>query len=48
LLGLLLAIPAIRKIQQQAKGKELIPVLGITGRTQIFTAILLSVGIIIS
>ena len=48
LLGLLLAIPAIRKIQQQAKGKELIPVLGITGRTQIFTAILLSIGIIIS
>jgi 1,4-dihydroxy-2-naphthoate octaprenyltransferase len=48
LLGLLLAIPAIRKIRQQAKGKDLIPVLGITGRTQIFTAILLSVGIIIS
>jgi len=45
---LLVAIPAIRKIQQDAKGKDLIPVLGITGRTQILTAILFSVGIIIS
>ena len=47
LFGLISALPAIRKIQRGASGKELIPVLGITGRTQMLTAILLSIGIVI-
>lgn len=47
LFGLISALPAIRKIQRGASGKNLIPVLGITGRTQMLTAILLSIGIVI-
>ena len=47
LFGLIAAVPAIRKIQRGASGKDLIPVLGITGRTQLLTAILLSIGIVI-
>ncbi len=47
LFGLISALPAIRKIQRGASGKDLIPVLGITGRTQMLTAILLSIGIVI-
>ena len=47
LFGLISALPAIRKIQRGASGKALIPVLGITGRTQMLTAILLSIGIVI-
>ncbi len=47
LFGLITAVPAIRKIQRGASGKDLIPVLGITGRTQMLTAILLSIGIVI-
>lgn len=47
LFGLIAAVPAIRKIQRGASGKDLIPVLGITGRTQMLTAILLSIGIVI-
>ena len=48
LFGLIAALPAIRKIQRGASGKDLISVLGITGRTQMLTAILLSIGIVIS
>ena len=47
LFGLIAALPAIRKIQRGASGKDLISVLGITGRTQMLTAILLSIGIVI-
>ena len=47
LFGLISSLPAIRKIQRGASGKDLIPVLGITGRTQMLTAILLSIGIVI-
>ena len=47
LFGLISALPAIRKIQRGASGNDLIPVLGITGRTQMLTAILLSIGIVI-
>jgi len=47
LFGLIAALPAIRKIQRGASGKDLIPVLGITGRTQMLTAILLSIGIVV-
>ena len=47
LFGLISSLPAIRTIQRGASGKDLIPVLGITGRTQMLTAILLSIGIVI-
>jgi 1,4-dihydroxy-2-naphthoate octaprenyltransferase len=48
LLGLLAAIPAIRKVVRGAVGKDLIDVLGETGRTQILTAVALSVGLLLA
>ena len=48
LLGLLAAGPAIRKVAQCAVGKELIYVLGATGRTQILTAVALSIGLLLA
>ena len=48
LLGLLAAGPAIRKVAQGAVGKELIDVLGATGRTQILTAVALSIGLLLA
>ena len=45
LFGLLAAIPAIRKVAQGALGIELISVLGATGRTQMLTALTLSIGL---
>lgn len=48
LIGLLAAIPAIRQVTQGAAGKDLIAVLGTTGRTQMLTALTLSIGILLA
>ena len=48
LLGLLAAMPAIRRVMRGAVGKDLIDVLGATGRTQILTAVALSAGLILA
>jgi len=48
LLGLLAAIPAIRRVMRGAVGKDLIDVLGATGRTQILTAVALSAGLLLA
>ena len=48
LLGLIVAVPAIRKVAQHAVGQELISVLGATGRTQMLTAVTLSVGLVLA
>jgi 1,4-dihydroxy-2-naphthoate octaprenyltransferase len=45
LVALPLALPPIQKVQKGAKGPELIPVLGDTGRTQLAFGILLTVGL---
>ena len=48
LIGLLAAVPAIRQVNQGATGKDLIAVLGTTGRTQMLTAVTLSIGILLA
>lgn len=48
LIGLLVVLPAIRKVSKGAVGKDLIDVLGITGRTQIATALALSIGLFLA
>ena len=48
LLGLLAALPAIRRVMRGAVGKDLIDVLGATGRTQILTAVALSAGLLLA
>ena len=48
LLGLFTAISAIRKVVRGAVGKDLIFVLGATGKTQILTAVALSVGLLLA
>jgi len=48
LLGLFTAISAIRKVVRGAGGKDLIFVLGATGKTQILTAVALSVGLLLA
>ena len=48
LLGLIIAVPATRKVAQHAVGQELISVLGATGRTQMLTAVTLSVGLVLA
>ena len=45
--GLLAAIPAIKAVLSGAKGRDLIPVLGATGRAQLIVGILLAVGLAI-
>ena len=45
LLGLLLALPPIRAVMGGASGGALIPVLGQTGRAQLATGLLLSIGL---
>ena len=47
LLGLVVAVPAIRAVRSGASGRELIAVLAITGKTQIATGLLLSLGILL-
>lgn len=48
LVGLLTAWRPIRKVQDGAKGTDLIQVLVMTGRTQISTAVCLSIGLVVS
>ena len=45
--GLIAAIPAIKIVSSDAKGRELIPVLEWTGRAQLLTGIALSIGLLI-
>jgi 1,4-dihydroxy-2-naphthoate octaprenyltransferase len=50
LLALLVVLPAwpvVRKIRQGAVGRELIPVLGATGRLQLLFGALLSIGLVV-
>ena len=47
LLGLVVAVPAIRAVRSGANGRELIAVLAITGKTQMATGLLLSLGILL-
>ena len=47
LLGLLVAVPAMRIVRSGASGRELIAVLAITGKTQMATGLLLSLGLLI-
>ena len=47
LLGLVVAVPAIRTVRSGASGRELIAVLAITGKTQMATGLLLSLGILL-
>ncbi len=48
LLGLLTAVPAIQKVCKGSVGRDLIGVLGATGRTQILTAMALSIGLVLA
>ena len=48
LVGLIAASSGIRKVLRGAIGKDLIDVLGATGRTQILTAVALSVGLLLA
>ena len=45
--GLIAAIPAIKLVSSGAKGRDLIPVLEMTGRAQLLTGLALSVGLLI-
>ena len=47
LFGLLAAIPAIKAVLSGAKGRDLIPVLGATGKAQLIVGLLLAVGLAI-
>ena len=47
LLGLVVSVPAIRVVRRGAKGRELIAVLATTGKTQMATGLLLSVGLLL-
>ena len=45
LVGIVFAIPPIRRVRAGAKGPELIPVLGATGKAQLVTGLLLALGL---
>lgn len=47
LLGLVVAVPAIRIVRSGASGRELIAVLATTGKTQMATGLLLSLGLLL-
>jgi 1,4-dihydroxy-2-naphthoate octaprenyltransferase len=47
LLGLAVAAPAIRTVRSGANGRELIAVLAVTGKTQMATGLLLSLGLLL-
>lgn len=47
LLGLVVAVPAIRIVRSGANGRELIAVLATTGKTQMATGLLLSLGLLL-
>lgn len=44
-IGVVLALPAITSVRRGARGRDLIPVLAATGRTQLVTGLLFAVGI---
>lgn len=46
--GVVFASPAERAIRKGAKGRELIPVLGITGKVQLVTGLLTALGMVLS
>ncbi len=46
--GIVVALPAVRSIRQGAKGRELIPILGITGKVQLVTGLLAALGMVLS
>ena len=46
--GVAFAAPAVRAVSRGAKGGELIPVLGVTGRVQLVTGLLAALGIALS
>ncbi|MGZ4725129.1 MAG: 1,4-dihydroxy-2-naphthoate polyprenyltransferase, partial [Ilumatobacteraceae bacterium] len=48
LLGLLVAVAPIRLVRGGAEGRQLVPVLGATGRTQLAVGILVAVGLALS
>ena len=45
LVGFAVAIPPVRSVRQGAEGRQLIPVLGATGRTQLVVGLLLALGL---
>lgn len=47
LLGLVVAVPAMRIVRSGASGRELIAVLATTGKTQMATGLLLSLGLLV-
>ena len=47
LLGLVVAVPAIRTVRSGAMGRDLIAVLATTGKTQMATGLLLSLGLLL-
>lgn len=48
LLGIVVAVPAVRAVRGGAAGRELIPVLGGTGKVQLVTGLLAALGIALS
>ena len=48
LIGLLVAVAPIRMVRSGAEGKQLIAVLGATGRTQLAVGVLVAVGLALS
>lgn len=48
LAGVVVAVPAVRAIRGAAKGADLIPVLGATGKVQLVTGVLAAIGIAVS
>ncbi len=47
-LGIVVAVPAAKAIRNGAKGRELIPILGITGKVQLVTGLLAALGMVLS
>jgi len=45
--GLIAAIPAIKLVSSGARGRDLIPVLEMTGRAHLVTGVALSIGLLI-
>jgi 1,4-dihydroxy-2-naphthoate octaprenyltransferase len=48
LIGVVVAVPAVKAVRSGAKGRELIAVLGATGKVQLVTGLLAAVGIALS
>ena len=48
LVGVVVAAPAVKAIRMGAAGRDLIPVLGATGKVQLVTGLLAAIGIAVS